>query len=182
MGDNGFTFLLYHCCRGWTCCWLECGSDCKIWSSHGSHHGRSTTLVELQEIPFRIKELPSGRNLYTASLMELWSTIKELGKSAPGAQRFLIMLMFSGASILTLVTLFIAWFNDFLEVSAKTTVIFVLIQFACNPIGVIIHRALARRFGHKRNFCVMLIFWIILLALHLITPRWTGERKICAYN
>ena len=46
----------------------------------------------------RQREVTEGKSLFLTGMISLWSTIRGLGKTAPGAQRFLISILFTEGS------------------------------------------------------------------------------------
>ena len=51
--------------------------------------------------------------------------------------------------------------------SGTQIVIFILINFVTNPLGVIVHRSVARRVGHKKSYLFVTIWFIIITALFI---------------
>ena len=113
------------------------------------------------------KVLPEGSSLYSAGVKELWTTIVDLGKTEPAVQRFLFTIIFLDASVGGFTNLAIIYLSQQLQLSSTEIVIFILINLLSNPIGVFVHKKLARKVGHKKNFCIMIGAWIVLTILFI---------------
>lgn len=116
-----------------------------------------------------VKTLESGQNLYIAGVTELWHTITDLGKTEPGAQRYLLAVAFLAASVGSFTNLAITYLTEEIQMSGTQVVIFILINFVTNPLGVIAHRTIARRIGHKKNYVLVNAWFILITALFIGT-------------
>lgn len=120
-----------------------------------------------------VKTLPkkddgSNMNLYLAGLRELKTTLVTIHVTDPPAARFLIGSTFVEASIASFTNLAISYLSAQIEMTATEITIFILVNLAANPIGIVLHRSLARRVGHKRSYVGCQAYTL------LITPLMIG--------
>jgi len=87
-----------------------------------------------------VKTLENGKGLFVAGFVEIWSTASSLCKTEPSAFWFLIASMFNEAAISSFTNLAIIYLSEQLQMSSTDVVIFILVNFVTNPIGVAIHR------------------------------------------
>jgi len=114
-----------------------------------------------------VKQLEEGKNLWVAGVSELWHTGKDLHKTEPGAARYLLGICFLAGAMGSFTNLAITYLSEEIQMSATGIIIFILINMATNPIGVLIHKRVARRIGHKRNYLMMIAYIIVLTALFI---------------
>jgi len=112
-----------------------------------------------------VKALDEGKNLWIAGISELWHTAKNLGKTEPGAQRYLFAVSFLAGAIGSFTSLAITYLSEEIQMSSTGIIIFILINMATQPAGVLIHRTIARRIGHKKNYLMVISFFVIITAL-----------------
>lgn len=114
-----------------------------------------------------VKQLDEGKNLWIAGVSELWHTAKDLGKTEPGAQRYLFALTFLAGAIGSFTNLAITYLSEEIQMSSTGIIIFILINMATQPLGVLVHRTIARRIGHKKNYLLVISYFVILTALFI---------------
>ena len=112
-----------------------------------------------------VKVLEEGSNLYVAGLFELKTTMTSLSKHEPGAARFLLGSVFVEAAISSFTNLAITYLSGQIEMTSTAITIFIVVVLACNPLGVILHRTLSRKIGHKRSYVACIAFTTIITAL-----------------
>lgn len=87
-----------------------------------------------------LKTLEDGKSLYIAGIQEIWFTAISLWKTEPSAFWFLMSSVFNEAAISSFTNLAIVYLAEQLNMSNTDIVLFIMINFATNPIGVVIHR------------------------------------------
>ena len=112
-----------------------------------------------------VKTLEEGSNLYIAGLFELKRTMTSLSKHEPGAARFLLGSVFVEAAISSFTNLAITYLSGQIEMTSTAITIFIVVVLACNPLGVILHRTLSRKVGHKRSYVGCIAFTTIITSL-----------------
>jgi len=114
-----------------------------------------------------VKQLDEGKNIFWAGVSELWHTAKDLGKTEPGAQRYLFALPFLDGAIGSFTNLAITYLSEEIQMSSTGIIIFILINMVTQPFGVLLHRTLARRIGHKKNYLAVINYFVVLTALFI---------------
>jgi len=114
-----------------------------------------------------VKQLEEGKNLYVAGVSELWHTITDLGKTAPGAQRYLLATSFLAAAVGSFTNLAITYLTEQIQMNGTEIIIFILVTLISNPLGVLVHRSVSRRVGFKRSYLLVTVFFIIITALFI---------------
>ena len=114
-----------------------------------------------------VKKLEEGKSLWIAGIGELFHTAFNLGKTEPGAQRYLLAVSFLAGAVGSFTTLVITYLSEAIQMSSTGIIIFILINMATQPIGVLIHRTAARRVGHKKNYLMVISFFVILTAFFI---------------
>lgn len=112
-----------------------------------------------------VKYLEEGSNLYVAGLTELKSTMISLNKHEPAAARFLLAAVFNEAAISAFTNLAIIYLSEQIEMSSTDITIFIITVLLFNPLGVIVHRTLSRKIGHKRSYLACIAFTDLITAL-----------------
>lgn len=112
-----------------------------------------------------VKKLESGRNIFAAGFAELWETAKTLNGTDPSTARYLLASIFVDGGIGAVTTLAITYLSEQIKLGTTQIILFVLINFITNPIGVIGHRTLARKIGHKRNYLFSVAFILVVMSL-----------------
>ena len=110
-----------------------------------------------------VKSLKGAKSLYIAGIVEIAKTSVSLWKTEPGAFVYLLASMFNEAAISSFTNLSITYLAEQLEMTSTSIIIFIMINFATNPIGVIIHRYVSRALSpffldsnfYISNFCVL---------------------------
>lgn len=125
-----------------------------------------------------VKFLEEGSNLYVAGLSELKTTMTSLNKNEPAAARFLLGSVFIEAAISAFTNLAITYLSMQIEMSSTAITIFIVVVLACNPFGVIVHRSLSRKIGHKRSYVSCIGFTTIITALLIGTVYTPDDDKI----
>ena len=121
-----------------------------------------------------VKTLPkkadgvTNMNLYVAGLSELKATLLSLHKTHPSAARFLVGSIFIEASIASFTNLAISYLSAQIGMSATEITIFILINLACNPFGILFHRSFARKVGHKRSYLACQIYLLVLTPIMVV--------------
>jgi MFS-type transporter involved in bile tolerance (Atg22 family) len=87
-----------------------------------------------------VKTLESGKSLYIAGIVEIAKTAASLWKTEPSAFVFLMASIFNEAAISSFTNLSITYLAEQLQMSSTSIVIFIMINFVTNPLGVLIHR------------------------------------------
>lgn len=59
--------------------------------------------------------------------------------------------------------------NEQLEMTSMAITIFIVVVLACNPFGVIVHRTVSRKIGHKRSYLSCIGFTTIITSLMVAT-------------
>lgn len=116
-----------------------------------------------------VKTLESGRNMYLAGFGEIWSTGKTLRKTDPTASRYLFASVFVEAGIGSITSMAITYLSEQIQMSSTQIIIFILINFLTNPIGVLGHRTLARKIGHKRNYLLCVSYIMTVMSILIAT-------------
>jgi len=116
-----------------------------------------------------VKKLESGRNIFAAGFAELWETAKTLNGTDPSTARYLLASIFVDSGIGAVTTLAITYLSEQIKLGTTQIIFFILINFITNPIGVIGHRTLARKIGHKRNYLFSVAFILVVMSLMIGT-------------
>lgn len=114
-----------------------------------------------------VKKLESGKNLYVAGVAQLLGTITDLGKTGPGAQRYLIASTFLEAAVNSFTTICITYLTEQIQMNGMQVIIFILIHSVSNPLGVLMHRRIAGRIGNKRSYLLATVWFIIITGLFI---------------
>jgi UMF1 family MFS transporter len=114
-----------------------------------------------------VKKLEEGKSLWIAGASEFFHTAINLRKTEPGAARYLLAVSFLAGAIGSFTNLVITYLSEELEMSSTGIIIFILINMVIQPAGVLIHRTSARRVGHKKNYLMVISFFVILTALFI---------------
>eukprot|EP00984_Skeletonema_dohrnii_P022892 scaffold12002_cov117-Skeletonema_dohrnii-CCMP3373.AAC.1 len=109
-----------------------------------------------------VKFLDNGKSLYIAGLVEIGKTSVSLWKTEPSAFVFLLASIFNEAAVSSYTNLTITYLAEQLQMSSTDIIIFIMINFATNPIGVAIHRYIARKIGHKKNYLLCVAYFLII--------------------
>jgi len=125
-----------------------------------------------------VKVLAEGSNLYLAGFVELKHTMTSLSKHEPGAARFLLAAVFNEAAVSAFTNLAITYLSGQIEMTSTAIMIFIIVVLACNPFGVIVHRSLSRKFGHKRSYVGCIAFTTIITALLIGTVYTPDDANI----
>jgi len=67
-----------------------------------------------------------------------------------------------------------------IEMSATGIIVFIMVNLATNPIGIILHRTLARKVGHKRSY-VCCIAYTLIMAPIMIGTVYSPQQSKLAY-
>jgi MFS-type transporter involved in bile tolerance (Atg22 family) len=118
--------------------------------------------------------------MYIAGLKTMWNTMKVLRKEEPAVQRYLYGYVFLASAMASFTNLAITYLSQQVRMNATEIVIFILLNLLINPLGVLVHRIVANRIGHKKNYLLVNSFTLILAGL------WTGiiagpDQKPIAY-
>lgn len=111
-----------------------------------------------------VKTLESGKSLYIAGIVEIAKTAASLWKTEPSAFVFLMASIFNEAAISSFTNLSITYLAEQLQMSSTSIVIFIMINFVTNPLGVLIHRYVARKLGHKKNYLLCVAYTLLITA------------------
>ena len=91
-----------------------------------------------------VKFLDNGKSLYIAGLVEIGKTSVSLWKTEPSAFVFLLASIFNEAAVSSYTNLTITYLAEQIQMSSTDIIIFIMINFATNPIGVVIHRCVTK--------------------------------------
>ena len=116
-----------------------------------------------------VKSLEEGSNLYLAGLLEIKSTMATLSKHEPGAARYLLTSTFVEAATSAFTNLAITYLSEQIQMTSTEVTIFIVVVLVCNPLGVVVHRTLSRKAGHKRSYLGCVAFTTIITALMIGT-------------
>jgi len=108
-----------------------------------------------------VKTLENGKSLYVAGIVEIGKTSVSLWKTEPSVFVFLLAAVFNEAAIGSFTNLAITYLAEQLQMSSMSIIIFIVINFATNPLGVITHRFIARKIGHKKNYLLCVAYTMI---------------------
>ena len=134
-----------------------------------------------------MKSLEGAKSLYIAGIVEIAKTTVSLWKTEPGAFVYLLASMFNEAAIGSFTNLSITYLTEQLEMTSTSIIIFIMINFATNPIGVIIHRYVSRflyPFLFDSNFYISNFCVLESVQLHR-SEDWSQEELLalhCIYS
>jgi len=111
-----------------------------------------------------VKTLENGKSLYIAGIVEIAKTAVSLWKTEPSAFVYLIASIFTEAAISSFTNLSITYLAEQIQMSSTSIVVFIMINFVTNPLGVLIHRNVARKIGHKKNYLLCVAYTLIITA------------------
>ncbi|KAL7495914.1 hypothetical protein ACHAWT_006721 [Skeletonema menzelii] len=111
-----------------------------------------------------VKSLEGGKSLYIAGIVEIAQTTVSLWKTEPSAFVYLLASMFTEAAISSFTNMSITYLAEQIEMTSTSIIIFIMINFATNPLGVMIHRYIARKIGHKKNYLLSVAYTLIITA------------------
>uniref|UniRef100_A0A7S2GRC7 Major facilitator superfamily (MFS) profile domain-containing protein n=1 Tax=Helicotheca tamesis TaxID=374047 RepID=A0A7S2GRC7_9STRA len=124
------------------------------------------------------QEVPEGKGLYTAGMSSLYNTFTQLGKTAPGAKRFFMAVVFIDAATGSFTTLGVTYLKEQLELTDFQSQVFLILTLLCGIPGSIFHRTVGRRFGHKRGFLACLMYWIGTTVLFVLVLSGPGQKNL----
>lgn len=123
-------------------------------------------------------ELPEGTSLWTAGFSELYRTLKELKREAPGLRKLLFVSALVSAPTVAFTSLAITYLVQQLAVANSQVAIFVGIALISGIPGAFIYRILARATGNRWTMMLGLIWWMVLIAMFPVLLRTPEDQPI----
>lgn len=134
-----------------------------------------------------VKFLESGKSLYVAGILEIGKTSVSLWKTEPSVFVFLLAAVCNEAAIGSFTNLAITYLAEQLQMSSMDIIIFIILNFATNPLGVIAHRYVSNALFsllidsnfYTPNLCSLLLLFSYL---YTATPleRLATKRTTCS--